>query len=205
MKAVQAPLLRWPGGCFADSYDWRDGLGAAANRPARTGFWGQQDPNQLSDCTSLCTPAAPLAASPIWPPTCVRCPRGDFYQEIEYCNAPRWQLVPSNSAAPATRNALAAQRAANGDCRALQRGPVGCGQRELGMRRQPRTRGVRRRCFRKFTAWTPSYSRTPLRFVAVGPNGDDVDWTRRLFKSALRQLRNAVTSSASPHALLHLG
>ncbi|HWC97022.1 MAG TPA: hypothetical protein VG456_09740, partial [Candidatus Sulfopaludibacter sp.] len=34
MKAVQAPVLRWPGGCFADSYDWRDGLGAAANRPA---------------------------------------------------------------------------------------------------------------------------------------------------------------------------
>src|SRR5580693_3154283 len=46
MKAVQAPVLRWPGGCFADSYDWRDGLGAAANRPARAGFWGQEDSNQ---------------------------------------------------------------------------------------------------------------------------------------------------------------
>ena len=37
--------------------------------------------------------------------------------------------------------------------------------------------------FRRFTAWTPSFSSMPLRFVAVGPNGDDVDWTRRLFKS----------------------
>src|ERR1017187_4929974 len=46
MRAVQAPVLRWPGGCFADSYDWRDGLGAAAKRPARTGFWGQEDSNQ---------------------------------------------------------------------------------------------------------------------------------------------------------------
>src|SRR5215831_12038949 len=35
MKAVAAPLLRWPGGCFADSYDWRDGIGSRAKRPAR--------------------------------------------------------------------------------------------------------------------------------------------------------------------------
>ena len=25
MRAIQAPVLRWPGGCFADSYDWRSG------------------------------------------------------------------------------------------------------------------------------------------------------------------------------------
>ena len=37
--------------------------------------------------------------------------------------------------------------------------------------------------FRRFTAWTPSYAEKPLRFIAVGPNGDDVDWTQRLFKA----------------------
>src|SRR5579862_6991579 len=42
MRAVKAPVLRWPGGCFADSYDWRDGIGPASKRPARTGFWDQQ-------------------------------------------------------------------------------------------------------------------------------------------------------------------
>ena len=46
MRAVKAPVLRWPGGCFADSYDWHDGIGPAASRPARTGFWDQQDPNR---------------------------------------------------------------------------------------------------------------------------------------------------------------
>src|SRR5215469_10920153 len=46
MRAVQAPVLRWPGGCFADSYDWRDGLGPRDKRPARTAFWGQQDTNE---------------------------------------------------------------------------------------------------------------------------------------------------------------
>jgi len=37
--------------------------------------------------------------------------------------------------------------------------------------------------FRRYTAWVPNYSNIPLRFVAVGPNGDDIDWTTRLFKA----------------------
>jgi alpha-N-arabinofuranosidase len=31
LRAIKAPVIRFPGGCFADSYDWRDGIG----RPAR--------------------------------------------------------------------------------------------------------------------------------------------------------------------------
>jgi alpha-L-arabinofuranosidase len=41
-------------------------------------------------------------------------PARDFYQEVEYCNAPAGNL-PSNSAAPPQPDALAALRAANGD------------------------------------------------------------------------------------------
>jgi alpha-N-arabinofuranosidase len=37
--------------------------------------------------------------------------------------------------------------------------------------------------FRRYTAWVPNYGNIPLRFVAVGPNGDDIDWTTRLFKA----------------------
>lgn len=33
LKAVGIPQLRWPGGCFADSYHWRDGIGPAEARP----------------------------------------------------------------------------------------------------------------------------------------------------------------------------
>src|SRR5207249_4615645 len=35
------PVLRWPGGCFADDYHWRDGIGQAAKRPKRVNIhWG---------------------------------------------------------------------------------------------------------------------------------------------------------------------
>ena len=30
MRQLHAPVIRWPGGCFADSYDWRDGIGPRA-------------------------------------------------------------------------------------------------------------------------------------------------------------------------------
>jgi alpha-N-arabinofuranosidase len=29
LKAIGAPTIRWPGGCFADGYHWRDGIGPA--------------------------------------------------------------------------------------------------------------------------------------------------------------------------------
>src|ERR1700744_6073770 len=44
LKKIAAPVIRWPGGCFADSYDWAGGVGPAANRPQRTNFW-EVDPD----------------------------------------------------------------------------------------------------------------------------------------------------------------
>ncbi len=34
-RAVRAPVIRWPGGYFADCYDWRDGIGPRDDRPVR--------------------------------------------------------------------------------------------------------------------------------------------------------------------------
>src|SRR5580700_10156280 len=39
MRQLKAPVVRWPGGCFADSYNWRDGIGPRDQRPGRTNFW----------------------------------------------------------------------------------------------------------------------------------------------------------------------
>ena len=34
LKALKVPNVRWPGGCFADEYHWRKGIGPLASRPA---------------------------------------------------------------------------------------------------------------------------------------------------------------------------
>ena len=41
LKKIQVPVLRWPGGCFADEYHWKDGIGNPTNRPAMINtMWG---------------------------------------------------------------------------------------------------------------------------------------------------------------------
>src|SRR5688572_8670887 len=38
LRALPVPLLRWPGGCYADHYHWRDGIGSPAERAVRLGM-----------------------------------------------------------------------------------------------------------------------------------------------------------------------
>ena len=41
LKDLEIPVIRWPGGCFADEYDWRDGIGPRDERPVRINtHWG---------------------------------------------------------------------------------------------------------------------------------------------------------------------
>lgn len=48
LKQLRAPVLRWPGGCFAEGYHWRDGIGVGAARPGAANVWGQQaEPNDF--------------------------------------------------------------------------------------------------------------------------------------------------------------
>ena len=41
LKDLKVPVLRWPGGCFADEYHWRDGIGPRSQRPSlKNNNWG---------------------------------------------------------------------------------------------------------------------------------------------------------------------
>ena len=41
LKGIGIPNLRWPGGCFADEYHWRDGIGPKESRPRMVNtHWG---------------------------------------------------------------------------------------------------------------------------------------------------------------------
>lgn len=44
LKELKVPLIRWPGGCFADEYHWRDGIGPRNKRPVKVNtHWGGVD------------------------------------------------------------------------------------------------------------------------------------------------------------------
>ena len=39
LKKLKIPVLRWPGGCFADTYHWKDGIGPKDKRPSMLNVW----------------------------------------------------------------------------------------------------------------------------------------------------------------------
>jgi alpha-L-arabinofuranosidase len=48
LKRVRAPVVRWPGGCFADDYHWEDGVGPREERPRRLNlWWGGEESNHF--------------------------------------------------------------------------------------------------------------------------------------------------------------
>lgn len=46
VRELDVPVVRWPGGCFADIYHWEDGVGPRDQRPVRRNWhWGGIEPN----------------------------------------------------------------------------------------------------------------------------------------------------------------
>lgn len=39
LRKMKIPVLRWPGGCFADTYHWKDGVGPRDKRPSMVNTW----------------------------------------------------------------------------------------------------------------------------------------------------------------------
>jgi alpha-L-arabinofuranosidase len=192
MRRIKPSVVRWPGGCFADSYNWRDGVGPTANRPRRTNFWNntkflrdapdgpaKYDPNQFgtNEFMHFCQliGAQPYLATNLRSNTA-----RDFYDWVEYCNAPAGQTTLSD------------QRAAAGDQKPFNVRFWGVGNESWGCGGNftPEEYAME---FRRFTAWVPEYG-APLSFIGSGPNGGDVDWTKRFFAKLGERDRNLVRS-----------
>lgn len=192
LQRISAPVIRWPGGCFADSYDWKDGVGPAAQRPTRTNFW-EVDPDakrlheqgvQLfednafgtNEFIRLCRLSG---AQPYLAANLRSLPAIEFDHWVAYCNS------------PAGSTTLAKMREAAGFPRPFDVRYWGVGNESWGCGGNFRPEDYASE-FRRFTDWVPAYGQD-LYFIAAGPNDNDVDWTRRFFEQIFR----------GPHAYLN--
>lgn len=181
LRKVKPGVIRWPGGCFADQYDWRDGVGPRDKRPTRTNFWvdapewpkdarrdGDQryDPNQFGtvEFARFCKAAG---AAPYFAGNVRSLPAQELWHWVEYCNS------------PANSTTLAKQRAADGESAPLGVRYWGVGNESWGCggNFDPEDYATE---FNRYTAWAPKYG-VNLAFVGSGPNDGNVDWTRRFF------------------------
>ena len=111
MRRLPPGAIRWPGGCFADSYDWRDGIGPRDRRPREQtsgstrrdgqrpdGPW-KHEPNHfgINEFAMLCRLAV---ARRTWRRTCEPGAQ-EFYEWIEYCNSPAGTTTLANMRAAA--------------------------------------------------------------------------------------------------------
>ena len=178
MKRIGAPNLRWPGGCFADGYHWRDGIGPAEKRPRTYNFWEPRMPEGVRatetnhfgfhEFMRLCrlVGAEPYVAANVGSGT----PK-EFHDWVLYANAPPGTVT------------LAEERETNGarDPFAVRYWGVGneswgCGGNMTG--------GEYATEYRKFVTQFPEYTRPYL--VAAGPRGHSADmdlgWTEGFFE-----------------------
>jgi alpha-N-arabinofuranosidase len=181
MKQIHVPVIRWPGGCFADSYDWKDGIGEASKRPRRTNFW-EVDPDALrlhdkgpqifesnqfgtNEFMRFCklTGAQPYVAANLR-----SLPALDFDHWVEYCNSPTGSTT------------LADVRAAAGFPEPFNVRYWGVGNESWGCGGNFTPEAYASE-FRRYSDWIPRYG-LDLQLIGSGPSDNDVDWTHRFFQ-----------------------
>jgi alpha-N-arabinofuranosidase len=181
LRKVKPGPIRWPGGCFADQYDWRDGTGPRDKRPKRTNFWadarewgaqarrdGPQvfNPNQLGT-VEFARFSELAGAQPYLAANVRSLPAQEFWRWVEYCNS------------PADKTTLGAQRAADGHPTPMGVRYWGVGNESWGCGGNftPEDYATE---FRRYTAWVPQYG-VKLAFVGSGPGSGELAWTEKFF------------------------
>ena len=190
MRKIKPSVVRYPGGCFADSYDWRDGIGPRDKRPRRTNFWAAEespsspaahkyDPNQFgtNEFVQFCKL---IGSQPYLAANLRSLPAEAFYHWVEYCNS------------PAGSTTLADARAAAGYPDPFHVAFWGVGNESWGCGGNFTAQEYAVE-FRRYAAWLPVYGH-PLSLVASGPNGDDASWTRGFLEELVRKGKSQIHS-----------
>ena len=171
LKAIKVPNVRWPGGCFADEYHWRNGIGPRDKRPAtlNPNWGGVIEPNTFGTHEFM-----------------------DFVQQI---GAEAYLSINVGSGTPAEAadwleylttsqpTALAKERAANGHAEPYPIALLGIGNENWGCGGSM-TPDEYVNHLKVYARYARNYNTShPMRRVAVGPDGADTGYTEAVMKA----------------------
>ena len=170
LKEIKVPNLRWPGGCYADQYHWRDGIGETMNRPKTVNnTWGmviEDNSFGTNEFLKLCDliGCEPYIAGNVGSGT-----PHEMKEWLEYLN------FDGNST-------LADLRKSNGHPAPYHVSLWGVGNESWGCGGNM-TAEYYANLYKQYAAFCPNYPGSSLKKIASGANGDDPHWTEALMKN----------------------
>ncbi|MCE5258509.1 MAG: alpha-N-arabinofuranosidase [Chloroflexi bacterium] len=171
LKRINPPILRWPGGNFADDYHWQDGVGPRAARPRRVNmWWDSEEPNQFGthEFVHFCRM---IGAEPYLCGNVGSSYPRELRDWVEYCNY-------------GGDTTLARQRAANGAPEPFKVRYWGVGNENwaAGGSFEPEDYAIE---YKRFATYMRDYS-APLYLVACGAYGEEPSWTQGFFSKMVK-------------------
>jgi len=168
---LKVPVLRWPGGCFADTYHWKDGVGPKSKRPTIVNRWwgGVTEDNSFGthDFLNLCEK---IGADPYLTGNVGSGTVQDFSDWVQYVN-----LGPKDSP-------MSKYRAENGRTLPWKVQYWGIGNEAWGCGGNM-TPEYYANLFRQFSTFLPSGNMPHLFRIASGASDADYTWTETLMKN----------------------
>lgn len=173
LKKMKIPVLRWPGGCFADEYHWKDGIGPKENRKKmiNTHWGGLVEDNSFGthEFMKLCEliECEPYINGNVGSGTVQ-----EMSEWVEY--------LTFNGISP-----MAELRATNGDKEAWKVKYFGVGNENWGCGGNMRPEYYSD-LYRRFSTYVRDYGDNKIFKIACGANTDDYYWTEVLMKNSAR-------------------
>ncbi|HJU52994.1 MAG TPA: alpha-N-arabinofuranosidase [Pyrinomonadaceae bacterium] len=174
LKELRIPVLRWPGGCFADEYHWRDGIGPRASRPRRpNASWGGVDTNAFGTHEFMDL-AEMLGADAYINGNLGSGTPQEMMEWIEYMTS------DADSALVRLRRQNGREKPWKVPYFAIGNETWGCG----GNMRPEFYADL----YRQYATFVKEHSGNHIQKLAVGPYGDNYNWTEVLMTQAGKQM-----------------
>lgn len=170
LKRIGVPNLRWPGGCFADEYHWRDGVGPKSDRPtvvnSQGGGWEETNHFGTHEFMHLCEL---LGAEPYITGNVGSGSVREMSEWVEYLTRP-------------SGSRMARLRAENGRAEPWRVKFWGLGNESWGCGGSMRPEYYAD-LLRQYATYCRNYGDNHLYRIACGPSVDDYAWTEALMKT----------------------
>ena len=180
LKKIKVPNLRWPGGCFADEYHWRDGIGPRKQRPkmVNTNWGGITEDNSFGthEFMELCSllNTEPYIAGNVGSGTVE-----EMAKWVEYFNMPG-------------ESPMSNLRKQNGRDKPWKVSYFGVGNESWGCGGNM-TADYYSDLYRRYATYARDYPGAPLKRIVSGASEGDYNWTETCMKKIPRSMMWGLT------------